>query len=83
MLSARIVQACSTFDALTSNRPFRPALPVPAALAKIQGGDPRLDPRVMHALVAVVSDPKRLIARARAAAAATVPRARVAGTTSA
>jgi len=82
MLSARIVQACSTFDAMTSNRPFRAAMPVTAALAKIQGGDPRLDPRVMHALVAVLGDPRRLIARARAAAAATLPRTRALGTTS-
>jgi HD-GYP domain-containing protein (c-di-GMP phosphodiesterase class II) len=79
MLSARIVQACSTFDALTSNRPFRAALQIPAALAKIQSGEPRLDPQVMHALVSVVTDPSRLVVRARGAVAS--PRAHIAGTT--
>jgi HD-GYP domain-containing protein (c-di-GMP phosphodiesterase class II) len=75
MMGARIVQACSTFDALTSNRPFRAALAIPVALQKIEAGQPKVDPRVMHALVAVLAEPRRLIARPRAAAPAPRPRA--------
>jgi hypothetical protein len=83
MLAARIVQACSTFDAMISARPFRPALPVTAALAKMQGGDPRVDPRVLHALVLVVGEPRRLLVRASATAGSTSPRVRTQGTTTA
>ncbi|MBM4279505.1 MAG: hypothetical protein FJ137_01655 [Deltaproteobacteria bacterium] len=82
MIAARIVQACSTFDALTSNRPFRAALTIPAALQKLEAGEPRVDPRVMNALVLVLGDPRRLVVRARAAAAASAPRPRVQGTAS-
>lgn len=63
MLSARIVQACSSFDALTSNRPFRAAFSIPDALAKIHSGDSRIDPRIMKVLTAVVIDPRSLIGR--------------------
>jgi hypothetical protein len=64
MLSARIIQACSTLDALMSARSFRAALSIPEALAKIQAGDPRLDPVVMKALTEVVCDPRRLVGSA-------------------
>lgn len=79
MVSARIVQACSTFDSMTSNRPFRAALTIPAALQKIESGEPRMDARVMHALVSILGDPRRLIVRARPPAPPPTPRQRPQG----
>jgi HD-GYP domain-containing protein (c-di-GMP phosphodiesterase class II) len=35
-ISARIMQVADAFDAITSDRPFRPALPVPMAVAEVQ-----------------------------------------------
>jgi HD-GYP domain-containing protein (c-di-GMP phosphodiesterase class II) len=64
MLLARIVQACSTFDALTSDRPFRAAMPVSNALLQMRDGPMRIDARVMAGLALVVSEPGRLVGRA-------------------
>lgn len=63
MLQARIVQTCATFDALTSRRPFREAMTIPAALASIGKGQPRLDPSVTLALTTIIDDPARLLNR--------------------
>jgi hypothetical protein len=65
MLGARIVQACSTFDAMTSSRSFRPAMPALDALRKFEAGDPRLDPSVLQALVSILVDPARLVMSSR------------------
>lgn len=62
-LAARVVQVCSTFDALTSDRSFRAAMPVPKALEQLKGGNTRLDPRIVIALVNVLMNPSRLVGR--------------------
>jgi HD-GYP domain-containing protein (c-di-GMP phosphodiesterase class II) len=64
MLLARIVQGCSTFDALTSDRPFRAAMTVSEALLQMRDGHQRIDARVMAGLALVVSNPGRLVGRA-------------------
>ena len=48
---ARIVAACDAFDALTTGRPYRPALSAKAALAVlVDGAGIRWDPQVVDAL---------------------------------
>jgi HD-GYP domain-containing protein (c-di-GMP phosphodiesterase class II) len=60
-LAARIVRCCDAFSAMTTDRPYRRALPVAVAVAELRrcsGTD--FDPVVVNALVAVVekgSDP--------------------------
>jgi diguanylate cyclase (GGDEF)-like protein len=49
-LGARIIAACDAFDAMTSERPYQPAMPVAEALAELRrcsGG--QFDPLVVHA----------------------------------
>jgi HD-GYP domain-containing protein (c-di-GMP phosphodiesterase class II) len=63
-LAARIVRCCDAFSAMTTDRPYRRALPVAVAVAELRrcaGTD--FDPTVVDALVAVVekgSDPVRV-----------------------
>jgi len=48
---ARIVAACDAFDALTTGRPYRPALSAKAALAVlVDGAGIQWDPQVVEAL---------------------------------
>ena len=54
-LAARIVRCCDAFSAMTTDRPYRRALPVAVAVAELRrcaGTD--FDPAVVDALVAVV-----------------------------
>jgi putative nucleotidyltransferase with HDIG domain len=54
-LIARVVSCCDAFNAMTTDRPYRKALPVETALAELRaqaGG--QFDPAVVDALVAVV-----------------------------
>ena len=54
-LAARIVFCADAFDAMTSARPYRPALPVRIALAELRAGaGTQFDPHVAHHLAAVV-----------------------------
>ena len=54
-LGARVVAVADVFDALTSSRPYRPALPAAAALAHLVDAAGRtLDPGVVAACVSVV-----------------------------
>jgi HD-GYP domain-containing protein (c-di-GMP phosphodiesterase class II) len=56
-LGARILAAVDTFDALTTQRPYRDAMPVDAALAVLERGAGRLwDPRVVSALATHLRD---------------------------
>ena len=60
-LLSRILLACDAFDAMTSNRPYREALPVEAALIEVRacsGG--QFDPGVVDALTAVWDKVARL-----------------------
>ena len=53
-LVARIVCACDAFSAMTSDRPYRPALATGTALDELRRcAGTQFDPRVVEALVAV------------------------------
>jgi putative nucleotidyltransferase with HDIG domain len=54
-LGARIICACDAFHAMTSDRPYRTALPVPEAVGELRSGaGGQFDPAVVDALVAEV-----------------------------
>jgi diguanylate cyclase (GGDEF)-like protein len=51
-LGARIISACDAFHAMTSNRPYRAAMPLADALAELgRHAGTQFDPRVVEALV--------------------------------
>ena len=53
-LGARIVFACDTYDAMTTDRPYRDALPHAEAQAELRRvAGTQLDPRVVEALLEV------------------------------
>jgi HD domain len=55
-LIARIVCCCDAFHAMTSDRPYRKALPLAEAIAELRASSgTQFDPRVVDALVAVVA----------------------------
>ena len=54
-LEARIVSCCDAFNAMTTNRPYRKAMPVSAALIElIDSAGTQFDPRVVETLVRVI-----------------------------
>jgi len=56
-LGARVVAVADAFDAMTADRPYRRALPLEEALARLRGGaGTQWDPDVVAAFVRVVSD---------------------------
>jgi diguanylate cyclase (GGDEF)-like protein len=56
-LGARIVAACDAFDAMTSTRPYRPAMSRTAALEELRrGAGTQFDPAVVAAVLEVVAD---------------------------
>jgi len=67
-LPARIVACCDAFNAMTSDRSYRKALPLDDALAELRRGrGSQFDPRVVDALVGVVlaADGELLVNRLR------------------
>jgi putative nucleotidyltransferase with HDIG domain len=55
-LEARIVSCCDAFNAMTTTRSYRRAMPVSAALTElIDNADTQFDPRVVDALLRVVA----------------------------
>jgi putative nucleotidyltransferase with HDIG domain len=51
-LGARVICVCDAYDAMVSNRPYRSAMSVPAALAELRAGaGSQFDPAVVDALV--------------------------------
>jgi response regulator RpfG family c-di-GMP phosphodiesterase len=53
-LPARIVTVADSFDAMTSTRPYRSALPIDIALAEIfRGGNVQFDPTITEAFAAI------------------------------
>ncbi len=54
-LEARIISCCDAFNAMTTTRPYRRALPVATATAELlEHAGTQFDPRVVDALLAVV-----------------------------
>jgi putative nucleotidyltransferase with HDIG domain len=54
-LEARIISCCDAFNAMTTTRPYRKAMPVAAALAELaRHAGTQFDPRVVDALSTVV-----------------------------
>ncbi len=57
-LEARIVSCCDAFNAMTTNRPYRKAMSVSAALIElIDSAGTQFDPRVVETLVRVIGQP--------------------------
>ena len=55
-LGARIICACDAFHAMTSDRPYRDAMPIPVAIAELRAGAGRqFDPEVVDALIAEIA----------------------------
>jgi len=64
-LASRIVFACDAFHAMTSNRPYRRALPSGIAAAELRkGAGAQFCPRTVDALLATLGRPKRRFAPA-------------------
>jgi putative nucleotidyltransferase with HDIG domain len=59
-LAARIISCCDAFNAMTTNRPYRRAMPDSLALAELAAhAGTQFDPRVVDALTRVVSGSSR------------------------
>jgi HD-GYP domain-containing protein (c-di-GMP phosphodiesterase class II) len=57
-LASRIVAACDAFNAMTTTRSYRKAMPVPDAVTELRRcSGTQFDPEVVGALLAVVGDP--------------------------
>jgi HD-GYP domain-containing protein (c-di-GMP phosphodiesterase class II) len=80
-LAARIVAACDSFNAMTTTRSYRKALPVSHAVDELRRcSGTQFDPAVIDALLAVVGDPgwTASLREAPAPAVATAPAGTVA-----
>jgi HD-GYP domain-containing protein (c-di-GMP phosphodiesterase class II) len=56
-IGARIVAVCDAFDAMTSDRPYKKAMPIQAALEEIKrGAGGQFDPRCADLLIEVVTN---------------------------
>ena len=56
--AARIISCCDAFNAMTTDRPYRDALPASVALTElVKHSGTQFDPRVVDALSAVVTRP--------------------------
>jgi HD-GYP domain-containing protein (c-di-GMP phosphodiesterase class II) len=56
-LASRIICACDAFAAMTSDRPYRPALPLDTALEELrEGAGTQFDPTVVRVIEAHVRD---------------------------
>ena len=63
--AARIIAVCDSFDAMTSNRPYRTAMSVEGALSELHNcSGTQFDPAVVNAFVRAVHSP--LVAQRRA-----------------
>ena len=56
-LPARIVACCDAYDAMTSDRPYRTAMPAEIALAEVRAGSGgQFDPAVVDALTEIIAE---------------------------
>ena len=61
-LAARIVFACDAFNAMTTDRPYRDAMPVEEGLAELRANaGTQFDPAVVDALVEVVEQGRPMV----------------------
>ncbi len=68
-LGARILAVADSFEAMTSDRPYRKALSTQMAIEElVRNRGTQFDPRVVDAFVAIVGEEKPLTARAEAGA---------------
>ena len=66
-LEARIVACCDAFNAMTTTRPYREAMPLATALAElVDSAGTQFDPRVVETLLRVVDRPPSVAAEAPA-----------------
>jgi HD-GYP domain-containing protein (c-di-GMP phosphodiesterase class II) len=57
-MAARIVSACDAFNAMTTTRSYRKAMPIAEAVAELRRcSGTQFDPQVVEALLTVVGDP--------------------------
>jgi HD-GYP domain-containing protein (c-di-GMP phosphodiesterase class II) len=64
-LAARIVFACDAFNAMTTDRPYRAALPIDEGIAELRdNAGAQFDPTVVHALVDVIEQGSPRVAAA-------------------
>jgi len=56
-IESRIIFACDAFNAMTTDRPYRTALPIEAAIGELEeNAGTQFDPRVVGVLVGQVRD---------------------------
>ena len=56
-LAARIICASDAFSAMTTNRSYRAAMPLPAAIEELRAcSGTQFDPEVVEAIIAIVGD---------------------------
>jgi putative nucleotidyltransferase with HDIG domain len=64
-IAARIVSACDTFNAMTTTRSYRKALPISAAIAELRANaGTQFDPQVVAAIVRLIDEPQAALAEA-------------------
>ena len=74
-LAARVVAACDAFDAMLSNRPYCPGLPLEDAVRELRGNaGSQFDPAVVDVLVDVVTSSDVGVRRSPARSAPVEPR---------
>ncbi len=62
-LAARIIAVCDAYDAMTSDRPYRPAMSTKAALAELRhNSGTQFDPAVVEIFAAAAGAPREAIA---------------------
>ena len=56
-IESRIIFACDAFNAMTTDRPYRPAMPIEAAIAELEeNAGTQFDPDVVRVVVGQVRD---------------------------
>ena len=62
-LASRVISVCDAYDAMTSDRPYRPALSRDAALRELrEGAGSQFDPWIVESLIEVLEEQQPLLA---------------------